>query len=294
MTDSLRFTKMHGAGNDYLFVDATVDTPNLDPQTIERLSNRRTGIGSDGLVLIERSDIADLRMRMFNADGSEGAMCGNAIRCVAKFGLERGLTTNNPMAIETLTGVKTIECQLNNEGAVVSARVDMGPPQLKSTKIPVLADSDEVLDIDFTMLEPTIASGKHLHMTCISMGNPHAVFFVEELTDELVLEIGPQIETCKLFPDRTNVEFATVNNRSEITMRVWERGSGETHACGTGACAVAVAAILTGRTDHQVTVHLLGGDLEIEWTEAETDDAPLASVFKTGPAEFVFDGVCDI
>lgn len=297
MSYPLRFTKMHGAGNDYIYIDATQEMPPLATDTLRQLSDRRFGIGGDGVVLIERSEAADLRMRMFNADGSEGAMCGNAIRCVAKFALDRKLTDQNPLTIETASGVKAIHCQLDSSGQVTQATVDMGPPILSTKAIPVAIEQAEVINVDFNSLVPSIATDVALRMTCVSMGNPHAVFFVEELSDELVLGVGPQIETCSLFPDRANIEFAVINNRNEITMRVWERGSGETHACGTGACAVVVAAILNGLTDRNVTVHLLGGDLVIRWPEheeAEANPNAIASVYKTGPAEFVFDGIYEI
>lgn len=277
---------MHGAGNDYLYIDATREVPPLTEAMIQQMSDRHFGIGGDGVVLICKSDIADLRMQMHNADGSEGAMCGNAIRCVAKFGIERGLVQTNPIRIETSTGVKEIACALNESGEVISARVDMGAPELRSDLIPVNTQLAEVR----TQLISELDSQLDLpyEVTCVSMGNPHAVIFVDTITDQMVLEHGPRIETSPAFPDRVNVEFAKVHNRSEITMRVWERGSGETLACGTGACAVVVAAILKGLVDREVTVHLLGGDLQIEWPQS--DDQTASSVFKTGPAEFVFDG----
>ena len=277
---------MHGAGNDYLYIDATQGMPPLTNDMIRQMSDRHFGIGADGVVFIASSEVADLRMQMHNADGSEGAMCGNAIRCVAKFALDRGLVTNNPVVIETATGVKEIVCQLNDSGQVDSARVDMGAPALKAESVPVVSDLPEVRSVAIKDLDPNL--DLPYNVTCVSMGNPHAVIFVDDVTDTMVLQEGPSIESSQAFPDRVNVEFAKVHNRGEITMRVWERGSGETLACGTGACAVVVAAVLEGLVDRDVTVHLLGGDLRIEWPDS--NDSAHSSLFKTGPAEFVFDG----
>lgn len=287
MSREIRFTKMHGAANDYIYIDATKNAPDLTADEISRLSDRRRGVGGDGVVFIAQplhSKTADLRMQMHNADGSEGSMCGNALRCVAKYALDRGLTDKNPLVIETGGGDKTVECYLE-DGIVTSVRADMGPPLLSPADVPMLFDGDQVIDVDFATLAPEIAGDSNLRCTGVSMGNSHVVFFVNEPTDELVLGLGPKIETCALFPKRVNVEFARVDSPNEITMRVWERGSGETHACGTGACATAVAGVLTGRTGRDVIVHLRGGDLRIEWPEG-------GSVFMTGPAEFAFDGVC--
>lgn len=281
------FTKMHGAGNDYVYFDVTGGEPGFSAEEIQRISDRRTGVGGDGVVLIARpmrSDAAHVRMQMHNADGSEGAMCGNAIRCVAKYALERGLTTANPLVVETASGDKTLHCELV-DGLVRSVRVDMGPPILRPSDVPARIAEERAVDFDFAALEPELAAGRALRGTAVSMGNPHLVFFVDEPTDELVLGLGPKIETCALFPKRVNVEFVRVDSPTELTMRVWERGSGETHACGTGACAAAVAAILTGRTERDVTIHLRGGDLRVEWP---ADDA---SVYMTGPAAYSFDGV---
>ena len=291
MSREIRFTKMHGAANDYIYIDATKNAPDLTVDEISRLSDRRRGVGGDGVVFIAQplnSKTADLRMQMHNADGSEGSMCGNAIRCVAKFALDRGLTEKNPLVIETACGDKTVECHLEN-GVVTSARVDMGPPLLAPADVPMLVESERAVDLNFASLVPEMVVDSNLRCTGVSMGNSHVVFFVDEPTDELVLGLGPKIETCALFPERVNVEFARVDNPNEITMRVWERGSGETHACGTGACATAVAGVLTGRTGRDVTVHLLGGDLRIEWPEGGDEKG---RVFMTGPAEFAFDGVC--
>lgn len=277
---------MHGAGNDYLYIDATQGMPPLTNEMIRQMSDRHFGIGADGVVFIACSKVADLRMQMHNADGSEGAMCGNAIRCVSKFALDRGLVANNPVKIETAAGVKEIACEINESGHVISARVDMGTPVFRAESVPVISDLPEVRSIAIKDLDPNL--DLPYNVTCVSMGNPHVVLFVDEITDVMVLQEGPRIETSQAFPDRVNVEFAEVHNRSEITMRVWERGSGETLACGTGACAVVVAAVLEGLVDRDVTVHLLGGDLRIEWPDSNSNAH--ASVFKTGPAEFVFDG----
>ncbi len=301
MSREIRFTKMHGAANDYIYIDATQNGPDLSADEIRRLSDRRRGVGGDGVVFIAQPQnaTADLRMQMHNADGSEGRMCGNALRCVAKYALDRGLTNKNPLVIETRDGDKTVHCHME-KGVVTLARVDMGPPRLAPADVPMLVEGERAIDLNFATIAPEIAADPSLRCTGVSMGNSHVVFFVDELTDALVLGLGPKIETSALFPDRVNVEFARVDNETEITMRVWERGSGETHACGTGACATAVAGVLTGRTGRDVIVHLRGGDLRIEWPDDGTpvkgslkkSDSEKGRVFMTGPAEFAFDGTC--
>jgi len=270
------FSKMHGIGNDYIYFNCLDrDFPNPRDNAI-RLSNRNFGIGADGIVLIQSSNAADFRMQMFNADGSEAEMCGNAIRCVGKFLFDKGITDKKEISVDTLAGVMRLELNIE-DGKVLSVRVNMGKPELSSAKIPVSADSEQCIS------QPFQIGGFSAEMTCVSMGNPHAVFFVDEITNEQVLEIGPKIEMHPIFPNRVNVEFVKVLSRSELEMRVWERGSGETLACGTGAAAVCVAASLNDLADKKVTISLLGGKLELEWAE---DD----SVYKTGPAEFSYEG----
>jgi diaminopimelate epimerase len=274
----MRFTKMEGCGNDYIYVDCITTPPPRDPARLSKvISDRHFGVGSDGLILIEPSERADVRMRMFNADGSEAEMCGNGIRCVAKFAYEHGLARKTRMAIETGRGVLLLDLDTKN-GKVDRVRVDMGEPILQAANIPTTLPGNPPVEVPLTWPD-TVYS-----VTCVSMGNPHCVTFVPNLTDELVHGIGPQLERHPAFPRRTNVEFVKLNRPEEVTMRVWERGSGETMACGTGACAVAVAGVLTGRTQRQVKVHLLGGDLELHWNESNNH------VYMTGPAVEVFQG----
>jgi diaminopimelate epimerase len=280
----MKFTKMHGAGNDYVFVDCFSQPVPSDPSELaRRISDRHFGVGSDGLILICPSSVADARMWMFNADGSEAEMCGNGIRCVAKYIYERGLCSSPEVRIETAAGVKQVRVFLER-GKVHRARVEMGWPVLRPAEIPTTLRAlsgnpdDPVIDV------PMEVSGVTLKVTCVSMGNPHAVIFVEELQDDWVQGLGPAIERSPYFPRRTNVEFIQVISPKEVRMRVWERGSGETLACGTGAAATCVAGVISGRTERSILVHALGGDLELEWSAA---DAP---VYLTGPAEEVFTG----
>ncbi|MCD8146567.1 MAG: diaminopimelate epimerase [Clostridiales bacterium] len=274
----MKFTKMHGCGNDYIYVDCT-QKPLADPNgTALRLSDRHFGIGSDGLILIYPSDKGDFRMRMYNADGSEGAMCGNGIRCVAKFCYDKGLTDKTHLAVETNAGMKYLNLTVEN-GKVSKVRVDMGAPGLAATDIPVTGLGDTVIG------QPVNVAGQDWTMTCVSMGNPHAVVWCDDVDGLDIDKIGPQFENHPMFPDRVNTEFVRVMDRQNVQMRVWERGAGETWACGTGACATAVACGQNGLTDDHVTVHLRGGDLEIEVTDG--------SVFMTGPAVTVFEGECD-
>lgn len=265
------FTKMQGLGNDYVYVDNRNNRVNHPESLAVQMSDRHFGIGSDGLVLIERSDVATARMRMFNADGSESEMCGNAIRCVARFVWERWNVQTNPMTIETKAGIKPITVE-HHEGEFVAAAVDMGEPILDPKAIPVRGDSHTL-------------SIQGLDFTCVSMGNPHAITIVPDTTLAPVLSLGPQLETAPCFPRRSNIEFVQVISSHTLRMRVWERGAGETLACGTGACATAVACALQGFSERQVTVELLGGPLHIHWQESDNH------VIMTGPAEFVFDGV---
>jgi len=279
----LPFTKMHGIGNDYVYVDAFANAV-ADPARVARLvSPRNTSIGSDGLILICPSQVADCRMEMYNADGSRGEMCGNGIRCVAKYAYEHGIAPRTELAIETDAGVKTLALDVR-DGRVVSVTVDMGEPILDGGAIPVRAEG-RVVD------SPFVVDGVEHRITCVSMGNPHCVLFVDDTGKAPVLTLGPRIETDPFFPRKVNVEFIQLLElapASRLRMRVWERGSGETAACGTGACAAAVAAVLTGRARRKVEIELLGGNLQIEWREADNH------VALTGPATEVFSGEIEI
>jgi len=273
----MQFIKMHGAGNDYVYVDCFRETVS-DPAALARaVSPRRFSVGSDGLVLVCPSDRADFRMRIFNADGSEAEMCGNGIRCVGKYVYERGLTDKKEIAIETLAGIRQLELRVEN-GKVHSVRVDMGRPRLERSEVPMLGPEGTVIDEHLDVLDTKLA------VTCLSMGNPHCVTFVDRLDEFPVERLGPAIENLSVFPQRTNVEFASVLSPASERVRVWERGSGETYACGTGACAVCVAAVLAGRGERRMEVHLRGGTVEVEWP------GPDESVFLTGPAEEVYRG----
>lgn len=274
----MRFTKMQGLGNDYVYVNCFEEKIDNPPELARRISDRHFGVGSDGLIMINPSDKADFEMEMYNADGSRGEMCGNGIRCVAKYVYDHGLTDKTDISVETLGGIKYLELTVE-DGKVKTVKVDMGKPELEPQKIPVKADGGKAVD------EPIRVGGEEYRMTCVSMGNPHAVVFVGcDVKDFPLEEIGPKFENHERFPNRVNTEFVRVIDRHTAEMRVWERGSGETLACGTGACAVAVACVLNGLTEDEVTVRLLGGDLQIRW-DREKD-----TVYMTGPAEAVFDG----
>lgn len=273
----MKFTKMQGLGNDYVYVNCMEQMVEDAAETARRVSDRHFGIGSDGLILICPSDKADFEMRMYNADGSRGEMCGNGIRCVGKYVYDYGLTDKTSLSVETLGGIKHLFLEVE-DGKVSLVKVDMGPAILEPEKIPVTAEGSRVVD------EPLQVDGKTFRMTCVSMGNPHAVIYVDDVQGMDLEKTGPSFENHERFPNRINTEFAHVLDRNTVEMRVWERGSGETLACGTGACAVAVASILNGYTEDQVTVRLLGGDLKIEW------DREANKVYMTGPAEVVFDG----
>lgn len=274
----MRFTKMHGAGNDYIYVDCFREKPPQDiVGTAIAVSDRHKGIGGDGIVLISPSEVADARMRMFNADGSEAEMCGNAVRCVAKFVYDRGVAKKPELKIETGRGVLTMQVTPGKNGLIEQVRVNMGTPILEAVKIPTTLPGNPPTNV------PLEVAGKTIQVTCVSMGNPHCVTFVDEVNDDWVLRVGPQIENHPAFPRRVNAEFIQIVSPTEFNMRVWERGSGETMACGTGACAAAVAAAITGRTERTVTAHLRGGDLKLEWS-------PSGEVFMTGPAAEVFSG----
>ncbi|MBI4439079.1 diaminopimelate epimerase [Candidatus Woesearchaeota archaeon] len=278
----MKFTKLHGAGNDYLYIDLTTNYYNFDPSELSRrMSDRHFGVGADGIILVMNRTTreTDFRMRIFNADGSEAEMCGNGIRAFAKFLVDSKLTDKRRLRIETGAGVREVE-MLGSMGRTAYVRVDMGAPVLDASLIPVAAGKSPVLDNELSV------GGQVFRFSAVSMGNPHCVILADELTDELVKGFGPKIEAHELFPKHTNVEFVKVRNSGEVDMRVWERGSGETLACGTGASAVAVACSLNGRTGRKVKVNVLGGVLEIEWAQGN-------HVFMTGPAETVFEGVYD-
>ena len=277
----MKFTKMHGLGNDYVYVNCFVEKIDNPPAVARFVSDRHFGIGSDGLIMINPSKTADFEMEMYNADGSRGEMCGNGIRCVAKYVYDYGLTDKTQISVETLGGIKYLDLTVE-DGKVLLVKVDMGKPELEADLIPIISEREQVID------EPIEVDGKEYHMTGVSMGNPHAVIYVDDVKGLDLEKIGPKFENHERFPKRINTEFVHCIDRQTVEMRVWERGSGETLACGTGACAVAVSSILNNLTDTQVTVKLLGGDLQIEW-DREKD-----RVFMTGPATVVFDGVIDI
>ena len=273
----MRFTKMHGAGNDYVYVDCFDEAVPRDiPSLARAVSDRHTGIGADGLILICPSELADARMRMWNADGSEAEMCGNGVRCVAKYVYEHGIAERQELSIETGKGVLTLALHVEH-GRVEQVRVNMGAPILSSADIPTTLPGDPPINARLDLV------GRQLQVTCVSMGNPHCVTFLDELTDDWVLNIGPQIERHDAFPSRTNAEFVQVISPREIVMRVWERGTGETQACGSGACAAVVAGVLTGRTQREVVARLPGGELTLRWSDAD-------DLYLTGPAVEVFRG----
>ena len=268
----MRFTKMHGAGNDYVYVDLFEETVVDAPALARAVSDRHKGIGADGLILLAPSEAADVKMVMYNADGSRAQMCGNGIRCLARLARDRGHAASDTVAVETDAGIKRIE--LTADGA----RVDMGPPSMDPASLPVRLDGPQVVNHELDVL------GMRFPITCVSMGNPHTVIYIVETEHMDVERYGAAIETHELFPERTNVEFVQVVDRNTVRQRTWERGSGETLACGTGACAVAVAGVLTGRTDSPLNIHLRGGDLLLEWAGEGH------GVFMTGPAVEVFSG----
>lgn len=277
----MEFVKMEGCGNDYVYVNGFTNKIENPNKLSEFVSNRNFGIGSDGLIIINPSDKADFRMSMYNADGSEGKMCGNGIRCVAKYVYDNKLTDKTTITVETLSGIKTLVLNVEND-KVKTVRVNMGAPIIKAKDVPVISEMDQVIN------QPIMIDDKEYKITCVSMGNPHAITFIED-TDSLDIEnIGPKFENNSIFPDRINTEFIQIIDRNTIKMRVWERGSGETLACGTGACASVVACVLNGLTENKVTVKLLGGDLFIEYNEEE------GTVYMTGPARVSFTGNIDV
>ncbi len=274
----MRFVKMQGAGNDYVYVDCFSQDV-ADPAGLaRRISDRHFGVGGDGLILILPSQVADVRMRMFNADGGEAEMCGNGVRCLGKYVHDHGRSAANPLRVETAAGIRTIELTLDPAGKVAAATVDMGQPILDPEKIPVGIPQQRVIDL------PIRTSQHAFKMTCVSMGNPHAVIFVDDVAAVALERVGPELEHHPLFPQRVNVHFVQVHSPAEVTARTWERGSGATLACGTGASAVCVAGVLTGRTERKILAHVPGGELNLDWREA--DDR----VYLTGPAVEVFSG----
>ncbi len=274
----IKFTKMHGCGNDYVYINGSSEKINKEdkPEFVKKVSDRHFGIGSDGVIFINPSDIADFEMEMFNADGTRAEMCGNGIRSVAKYVYDRHLTDKEEMTIESMGKVKYITVFPEN-GKAKLIKVDMGEPILKASDIPVVSNEEKVID------EIIFVDDKEYRMTCVSMGNPHAVVLLDPDTLKIE-EIGPKFENHVRFPERINTEFIKIIDRKNVKMRVWERGTGETLACGTGCCATTVACILNNLTDSEITVHVRGGDINVKW-DKETNH-----VFMTGPAEFVFDG----
>jgi len=277
----MKFTKMHGCGNDYVYVNCFEEKIENPSEAAIKVSKRHFGVGSDGMILICPSEVADFQMKMYNADGSMGEMCGNGIRCVAKYVYDHGMTDKTHITIETGAGIKELDLTVE-DGKVSMVRVDMGEPILEAAKIPVVSEKEKVIN------EPILVQGTEWKMTCVSMGNPHAVVFVADTKHLAIKDVGPCFENHKAFPNRTNTEFVQFISSKEINMRVWERGAGETWACGTGTCASVMACILNGYTDDTVLVHLLGGDLLIEY-DRETNH-----IFMTGPATTVFDGEIEI
>ena len=277
----MKFTKMHGIGNDYVYVNCFKETVEHPSEMAIKVSDRHFGIGSDGLILIKPSEVADGKMEMYNADGSQGAMCGNGIRCVAKYMYDYGITDKTSISVETKSGIKYLDLTIK-DGKVDTVKVNMGTPILKAADIPVRSEKEQVIN------EPVMVDGKEWKITCVSMGNPHAITYIDDVKNLEIEKIGPKFENHEIFPDRVNTEFVHVIDRNTVEMRVWERGSGETLACGTGACAVAVSSILNGLTEEEVTVKLRGGDLKIFWDRTEN------KVYMTGSATTVFDGEIDL
>jgi diaminopimelate epimerase len=283
----MKFTKMHGCGNDYIYINGFEEKVDNDkkPELVRRLSDRHFGIGGDGVIFINKGSEAEFEMEMYNADGTRAQMCGNGIRCVAKFVYDKGLTDKKSITIESFGKVKYIDLTLGGDGKVESARVNMGEPILEAKKVPVVSHNDEVID------EEVFVEGRPYRMTCVSMGNPHAVVFVENIDDMCNFDleaVGPYFEHHERFPERTNTEFVRVIDNNNVQMRVWERGTGETLACGTGCCATVVACVLNGRTDSRINVHVPGGEIVCEWDR--TDNV----VYMTGPAVTVFEGEVEV
>lgn len=277
----MKFTKMQGIGNDYIYINCFEEKIENTSELSIKLSKRHFSVGSDGIILIKPSDKADCRMEIYNADGSQAMMCGNGIRCVGKYVFERGIVKKEILKVDTMSGVKTLFLDIQ-DGKVNSVKVDMGEPIFNTADIPVIFGENKIIN------ESIVVDGSEYKITCVSMGNPHCVLFVDDVDKVVIEKLGPKFEFNDIFPQRANIEFVSVQNQNEVIMRVWERGSGETWACGTGACAVAVACAVNKKTGRNITVHLKGGDLNIDWDEKTN------SVFMTGPAEFVFDGTINI
>lgn len=277
----MKFTKMHGIGNDYVYVNCFEETVENPSEVSKKVSDRHFGIGSDGLILIKPSEKADFEMEMYNADGSQGAMCGNGIRCVAKYVYDYGLTDKTNISVDTKSGIKYLDLTVIN-GKVALVKVNMGQPELNAEKIPMIYKKQQVIQ------QPLAVKDNIYEVTAVSMGNPHVIVYMDQIRDLAIEKIGPDFEKHPAFPEGVNTEFVHVIDRKTVEMRVWERGSGETLACGTGACAVAVACVLNGYTEEEVTVRLLGGELKIFWNRKEN------LVYMTGPAEVVFDGTINL
>lgn len=280
----MKFTKMHGCGNDYVYVNGFEEHIDAEqkPELVSKLSDRHFGIGGDGVIFINPGKTAEFEMEMYNADGTRAQMCGNGIRCVAKYVYDYHLTDKTSITIESFGKVKYLELTLGDDGKVSTVRVNMGAPILKASEVPVISGNEQVIDEEITV------NGENYKMTCVSMGNPHAIIFKSGVKEMNLEAIGPKFENHECFPNRTNTEFVEVIDRNTVFMRVWERGTGETLACGTGCCATAVAAVLNGLTENTVTVKLLGGELLIEWDREEN------LVYMTGPAVTVFEGEVEL
>ena len=277
----MKFVKMQGCGNDYIYIDGSKETVENKPEVVKKLSDRHFGIGGDGAIFINPSDVADFEMEMYNADGSRSEMCGNGIRCVAKYVYDYGLTDQTEITIESAGKIKYIRLFIK-DGKVDQVRVNMGAPELSAVNVPVKAETEQVIDAPITV------EGTEYRMTCVSMGNPHAVIFMDEIQNLPMEQIGPKFEHHPCFPNRTNTEFVKVVDRHTVDMRVWERGTGETLACGTGCCATAVACVLNQKTEDDITVRLLGGELKIRWDREEN------CIYMTGPARVVFEGTIEL
>lgn len=283
----MKFTKMHGCGNDYVYVNGFEEHIDAEqkPELVRRLSDRHFGIGGDGVIFINPGKTAEFEMEMYNADGTRAQMCGNGIRCVAKYVYDYKLTDKTSITIESFGKVKYLELTLGNDGKVATVRVNMGAPILTAADVPVISENEQVID------EEIVVNGKSYKMTCVSMGNPHAVVFVDDVADMkdfAIEQIGPYFENHERFPERTNTEFVRIIDKNNVQMRVWERGTGETLACGTGCCATTVACVLNGLTDTKVNVHVLGGEILCEWNREEN------LVYMTGPATTVYEGNVEI
>lgn len=274
----MKFTKMQGAGNDYVYISGFTEHVENKVEFVKWISDRHFGVGSDGAIFINPSEIADFEMEMYNADGSRSEMCGNGIRCVGKYVYDHGLTDKTEITVESFGKIKYLTLFPGADGKIESVKVNMGEPVLKGSEIPVRIDKDKVID------EPITVKGRDYRMTCVSMGNPHAVVFIDD-TDSLDIEsVGPDFENHEMFPNRTNTEFVQIVDRSHVKMRVWERGTGETLACGTGCCATTVACILNGKTDDEVSVKVLGGEIIVKWDREQN------LIYMTGPAVTTFEG----